>query len=67
MYSIIDVIAENRSEAKFEKNAEHDCHDYTMLSLIGGVLIDLIIGFLGLIIKAFDNPTESWADYQALG
>jgi hypothetical protein len=26
-----------------------------------GVLIDLIIGFLGLIIKAFDNQTEIWA------
>jgi hypothetical protein len=26
-----------------------------------GVLIDLIIGFLVLIIKAFDNQTESWA------
>jgi hypothetical protein len=26
-----------------------------------GVLIELIIGFLGLIIKAFDNQTESWA------
>jgi hypothetical protein len=26
-----------------------------------GVLIDLIIGFLGLIIKAFANQTESWA------
>jgi hypothetical protein len=25
------------------------------------VLIDLIIGFLGLIIKAFDNQTEIWA------
>ena len=25
------------------------------------VLIDLIIWFLGLIIKAFDNQTESWA------
>ena len=25
------------------------------------VLIDLIIGFLGLIIKVFDNQTESWA------
>jgi hypothetical protein len=26
-----------------------------------GVLIDLIIGFLGLIINAFDNQTKSWA------
>jgi hypothetical protein len=25
------------------------------------VLIDLIIGFLGLIIKAFDNQTEIWS------
>ncbi len=25
-----------------------------------GVLIDLIIGFLGLIIKSFDNQTERW-------
>ena len=29
MYSIIDEIAENRSEAKFGKNAEHGFHDYT--------------------------------------
>jgi hypothetical protein len=32
-----------------------------MISSFFGVLIDLIIGFLGLIIKAFDNQTEIWA------
>jgi hypothetical protein len=32
-----------------------------MISSFFWVLIDLIIGFLGLIIKAFDNQTEIWA------
>ncbi len=33
----------------------------TKLFLAFWVLIDLIVGFLGLIIKAFDNQTEIWA------
>jgi hypothetical protein len=67
MSSVNQIMSHRRDEA-WSTSLLQTFFDMTMgiltrndIKLLFWVLIDLIIGFLVLIIKAFDNQTEIWS------